>query len=69
MGPRARIDGEGTAEHLLRVVVVIAVIKNAPQVLARRIFYYGYHNDDPQQMFRSSLPIDRVLEAPVDCSR
>lgn len=28
----------------------------------RRIFYYGYHNDDPQQMFRSSLPVGRVLE-------
>ncbi len=30
----------------------------------RRVFYYGYHNDDPQQMFRSSLPIGRVLEDP-----
>lgn len=28
----------------------------------RRLFYYGYHNDDPKQMFRSSLPIGRVLE-------
>lgn len=28
----------------------------------RRVFYYGYHNDDPKQMFRSSLPIGRVLE-------
>jgi DMSO/TMAO reductase YedYZ molybdopterin-dependent catalytic subunit len=25
-----------------------------------------YHNDDPQQMFRSSLSIDRVLEDPFD---
>jgi DMSO/TMAO reductase YedYZ molybdopterin-dependent catalytic subunit len=32
----------------------------------RRVFYYGYHNDDPQQMFRSSLPIDRVLEDAFD---
>lgn len=30
----------------------------------RRIFYYGYHNDDPAQMFRSSLPVSRVLEDP-----
>ena len=30
----------------------------------RRVFYYGYHNDDPDQMFRSSLPIGRVLEDP-----
>jgi DMSO/TMAO reductase YedYZ molybdopterin-dependent catalytic subunit len=28
----------------------------------RRVWYYGYHNDDPKQMFRSSLPIGRVLE-------
>ena len=28
----------------------------------RRVFYYGYHNNDPAQMFRSSLPIGRVLE-------
>ena len=28
----------------------------------RRVYYYGYHNDDPEQMFRSSLPIGRVLE-------
>jgi len=32
----------------------------------RRVFYYGYHNDDPKQMFRSSLPIGRVLEDPFD---
>ncbi|NND96992.1 MAG: molybdopterin-dependent oxidoreductase [Pirellulaceae bacterium] len=30
----------------------------------RRVFYYGYHNDDPEQMFRSSLPVGRVLEDP-----
>jgi len=35
-----------------------------PQENLRRIFYYGYHNDDPKQMFRSSLPISRVLEDP-----
>ena len=28
----------------------------------RRIFYYGYHNDDPKQRFQSSLPVSRVLE-------
>jgi DMSO/TMAO reductase YedYZ molybdopterin-dependent catalytic subunit len=32
----------------------------------RRVFYYGYHNDDPQQMFKSSLPVGRVLEDPFD---
>ena len=35
-----------------------------PQEDLRRVFYYGYHNDDPKQMFRSSLPISRVLEDP-----
>jgi DMSO/TMAO reductase YedYZ molybdopterin-dependent catalytic subunit len=30
----------------------------------RRIFYYGYHNDDPTQRFQSSLSIGRVLEDP-----
>ena len=37
-----------------------------PRGNLRRVFYYGYHNDDPRQMFRSSLPIDRVLEDPFD---
>lgn len=32
----------------------------------RRVFYYGYHNDNPAQMFRSSLPIGRVLEDPFE---
>ena len=35
----------------------------------RRVFYYGYHNDDPQQMFKSSLPIGRVLDDPSTCRR
>jgi DMSO/TMAO reductase YedYZ molybdopterin-dependent catalytic subunit len=30
----------------------------------RRVFYYGYHNDDPAQIFQSSLPVGRVLEEP-----
>lgn len=37
-----------------------------PTADLRRVFYYGYHNDDPKQMFRSSLPIGRVLESPHD---
>jgi DMSO/TMAO reductase YedYZ molybdopterin-dependent catalytic subunit len=36
-----------------------------PRSDLRRIFYYGYHNDDPKQMFRSSLPAGRVLEDPA----
>ncbi len=30
----------------------------------RRVFYYGYHNDDPKQRFQSSLSIGRILEDP-----
>jgi DMSO/TMAO reductase YedYZ molybdopterin-dependent catalytic subunit len=37
-----------------------------PREDLRRVFYYGYHNDDPAQMFRSSLPIGRILEDPFD---
>ncbi len=37
-----------------------------PRDRYRRVFYYGYHNDEPAQMFRSSLSIDRILEDPID---
>jgi DMSO/TMAO reductase YedYZ molybdopterin-dependent catalytic subunit len=33
-----------------------------PRENLRRVYYYGYHNDDPKQMFRSSLPVGRILE-------
>jgi DMSO/TMAO reductase YedYZ molybdopterin-dependent catalytic subunit len=44
----------------LREVVWLA----EPVENVRRVFYSGYHNDDPAQVFRSSLPIWRVLEDP-----
>jgi DMSO/TMAO reductase YedYZ molybdopterin-dependent catalytic subunit len=44
----------------LREVVWLA----RPTGNVRRVFYYGYHNDDPKQRFQSSLPIGRVLEDP-----
>jgi DMSO/TMAO reductase YedYZ molybdopterin-dependent catalytic subunit len=44
----------------LREVVWLA----RPTANVRRVFYYGYHNDDPKQRFQSSLPIGRVLEDP-----
>jgi DMSO/TMAO reductase YedYZ molybdopterin-dependent catalytic subunit len=37
-----------------------------PREDIRRVVYYGYHNDDPAQMFKSSLPLGRVLEDPYD---
>jgi len=38
--------------------------KTNPQANIRRVFYYGHHNEDPKQLFQSSLPIGRVLEEP-----
>lgn len=35
-----------------------------PRENLRRVFYHGYHNDDAKQLFRSSLPVGRVLEDP-----
>jgi DMSO/TMAO reductase YedYZ molybdopterin-dependent catalytic subunit len=35
-----------------------------PRENLRRVHYHGYHNNDPAQMFRSSLPVGRVLEDP-----
>ena len=37
-----------------------------PKANLRRVFYHGYHNDEPKQLFRSSLPVGRVLEDPDD---
>jgi DMSO/TMAO reductase YedYZ molybdopterin-dependent catalytic subunit len=42
------------------------VWRTDPREDLRRVFYYGYHNDDPKQMFRSSLPVGRVLEDYAD---
>jgi DMSO/TMAO reductase YedYZ molybdopterin-dependent catalytic subunit len=33
-----------------------------PKENLRRVLYHGYHNDDPAQIFRGSLPVGRVLE-------
>lgn len=40
--------------------------KTKPRENVRRVFYEGYHNDDPKQLFRSSLPLGRILEDPYD---
>jgi DMSO/TMAO reductase YedYZ molybdopterin-dependent catalytic subunit len=44
----------------LRVVLWMA----RPVANVRRVLYHGYHNDDPLQLFQSTLPIWRVLEDP-----
>ncbi len=36
--------------------------KTEPKQNIRRIFFFGYHNNDPKQIFQSSLHISRVLE-------
>jgi hypothetical protein len=35
-----------------------------PKANVRRVYYYGFHNDDPKQRFISSLTMARVLEDP-----
>jgi hypothetical protein len=30
----------------------------------RRVYYWGFHNNDPAQLFRSSLSYNRVMETP-----
>jgi DMSO/TMAO reductase YedYZ molybdopterin-dependent catalytic subunit len=42
------------------------VWQTRPKENLRRVFYHGYHNDDPKQIFRSSLPVGRVLEDLAD---
>lgn len=44
----------------LREVVWLA----RPTGNVRRVFYWGYHHDDPKQRFVSSLSVNRVLEDP-----
>jgi len=44
----------------LREVIWLA----KPDKNIRRVFYRGFHNDDPKQIFQSSLSIGRVLEDP-----
>jgi DMSO/TMAO reductase YedYZ molybdopterin-dependent catalytic subunit len=44
----------------LREVIWLA----RPTLNVRRVAYFGYHNDDPAQLFRSTLPFGRVLEDP-----
>jgi DMSO/TMAO reductase YedYZ molybdopterin-dependent catalytic subunit len=45
----------------LREVIWLA----QPKTNLRRVYYYGYHNDDPKQRFQSSVPVGRVLEEPL----
>ena len=44
----------------LREVIWLA----RPKANIRRVYYYGFHNDQPKQRFQSSLAMSRVLEDP-----
>lgn len=35
-----------------------------PITNVRRVYYWGFHNDDPKQLFRSSLSYSEVMETP-----
>ncbi|MDG2214268.1 MAG: molybdopterin-dependent oxidoreductase [Verrucomicrobiota bacterium] len=41
-----------------------AIWATKPTANIRRVYFYGHHNEDPKQIFQSSLPIGRVLEDP-----
>lgn len=41
-----------------------AVLKLCGTIDARRVYYWGFHNNDPEQMFRSSLAMNQVLDTP-----
>ncbi len=35
-----------------------------PKENLRHVYYYGHHNEDPKQMFKCYLPINRIFEDP-----
>jgi DMSO/TMAO reductase YedYZ molybdopterin-dependent catalytic subunit len=53
--------GQGLWEGVsLRTVLALAgKVSNV-----RRVYYWGFHNNDPKQLFQSSLGYNRVLETP-----
>jgi hypothetical protein len=44
------------------VPLLVLLWKTEPVQNIRRIIFSGYHNDDPEQLFQSSLPVSHVLE-------
>ncbi len=53
--------GQGLWEGvLLRDVLALCGKLTNP----RRLYYWGFHNDKPEQLFRSSLAMNQVLDAP-----
>src|SRR5437764_6913570 len=58
--------GQGLWEGvpLREVLKLVGKVKNV-----RRVYYHGFHNNDPKQMFQSSLSYNQVMETtPWDLS-
>ena len=53
--------GQGLWEGvpLREVIGQVGLIGNV-----RRVYFWGFHNNDPAQLFQSSLPFNRVMETP-----
>ena len=52
-------QGLWTGVPLRAVLALCGELNNA-----RRLYYWGFHNNDPKQIFRSSLAMNQVLDAP-----
>jgi DMSO/TMAO reductase YedYZ molybdopterin-dependent catalytic subunit len=53
--------GQGLWEGVPLRVLLLRMGKLAN---VRRVFYWGYHNNDPAQLFQSSLGMNQVMETP-----
>lgn len=53
--------GQGLWEGvpLVELLRLVGKVSNA-----RRVYYWGFHNNDPKQIFQSSLSLNQALEAP-----
>ena len=56
---RRSARGSGKACRSARCIRRVGKVGNV-----RRVYYWGFHNDDPAQLFQSSLAYNRVMETP-----
>jgi hypothetical protein len=52
-----QVGGEGVP--LRDVLKLVGKVKNV-----RRVFWHGFHNNDPKQLFQSSLGYNQIMETP-----
>ena len=57
--PAARARGCGKACRCARCSSSSGAVNNI-----RRVYYWGFHNNDPKQLFQSSLSYNQVMETP-----